>query len=319
MTWDLWTPDRIADQGGRVAVVTGGGSGVGLATVRALARRGARVVLPVRDLTRGRRAAAGITADVPGARIDLRHLDLADLDSVRAFADGLRAELPRLDLLVNNAGVMAPPHTLSAQGHEVQFATNHLGHFALTGLLLDLLGRGDDPRVVTVSSPNHRRGRLDLGVVGDLDVLDVLDGPRGYSPMGHYNRSKLANAVFGLHLHRLLGQAGSPVRSVLAHPGYVATNLQKGTPVAGVRLLYGRLLAPLAQKPADGARSVLCAATEPAVESGAFIAPGGRGELRGAPTRVRPAPRAADAVTGRRLWEVSERLTGVRFPLPVAG
>ncbi|MEU6847196.1 oxidoreductase [Streptomyces sp. NPDC046716] len=310
MTRERWTDDRMSDQSGRTAVVTGANSGVGLATARALARHGARVVLAVRDADRGRRAAAGITAEFPAARLDVRHLDLADLDSVRAFAEGMRAGRQRVDLLVNNAGVMAPPRTLGAQGHELQFATNHLGHFALTGLLLDLLAGGDDSRVVTVSSPNHRQARI---------AFDDLDGERAYSPMGHYGQSKLANAVFGLHLHRLLGRTDSPVRSVLAHPGYVATNLQKGTPVAGVRLLYGRLLAPLAQGPADGALSVLYAATEPGVRGGEFIAPGGRGELRGAPVRVEPAPRAADAATGRRLWEVSERLTGVRFPLPVAG
>ncbi|WP_420031868.1 oxidoreductase [Streptomyces sp. cg28] len=310
MTRERWTDDRIPDQNGRTAVVTGANSGVGLATARALARHGARVVLAVRDVDRGRRAAAGITAEFPGARLDVHHLDLADLDSVRAFADGIRAGRQRLDLLVNNAGVMAPPRTLNGQGHEVQFATNHLGHFALTGLLLGLLDQGDNPRVVTVSSPNHRQGRIDF---------DDLDGARAYSPMGHYNQSKLANAVFGLHLHRLLALTDSPVRSVLAHPGFVASNLQKGTPVATVRLLYGWLLAPLAQKPADGALPVLYAATEPGVRGGEFVAPGGKGELRGSPARVEAAPRATDAATGRRLWEVSERLTGVRFPLPVAG
>ncbi|MBO1334299.1 oxidoreductase [Streptomyces sp. VRA16 Mangrove soil] len=309
MTQERWTIDRIPDQSGRVAVVTGANSGVGLAVSRALARRGAEVILAVRDTDRGRRAADSITAEVPGARVDVRRLDLADPGSVRAFAEEVRADRPRLDLLVNNAGVMAPPRTLSPQGHELQFATNHLGHFALTGLLLEALTAGGTSRVVTVSSPNHRQARIDF---------DDLDGARSYSPMGAYNRSKLANAVFGLTLQRLLAQAGSPVRSVLAHPGYVASNLQKGAPVARVRLLYGRLLAPLAQKPADGALPVLYAATEPSVRGGEFIAPGGRGELRGAPARVEPAARAADAATGRRLWEVSERLTGVRFPLPAA-
>lgn len=153
-----WTAEQIPDQTGRVFLVTGANSGLGLATTRALTARGARVLLAVRDVAKGRRAAAGITHEQPGAQVEVGHLDLADLDSVRAFAHQVRADHPRLDVLVNNAGVMAPPRSLSAQGHELQFACNHLGHFALTGLLLDLLSVGRDPRVVTVSSLNHRRG-----------------------------------------------------------------------------------------------------------------------------------------------------------------
>ncbi|QNS07785.1 oxidoreductase [Streptomyces xanthii] len=302
--------EPVADRTGRVCVVTGASGGLGLATCRALARKGARVVLAVRDPEKGRRAAESIAAGTPGARLEVRPLDLADLTSVRAFADTLRADHGHIDVLVNNAGIMAPPYATSPQGHELQFATNHLGHFALTGLLLDLLAAGTDPRVVTVSSPNHRQGRL------DLDDPEAVDGPDGYSPMGHYNRSKLANAVFGHQLHLRLTAARSNVRSVLAHPGYTATGLQHGTPVRGVRFLYGRLLKPLAQSPEAGARSQLYAATEPGVAGGEFIGPGGAGELRGAPTRVRLAPRATDANTGRRLWELSERLTEVRYPLP---
>ncbi|MEV3991959.1 oxidoreductase [Streptomyces sp. NPDC049837] len=302
-----WTTEHIPDQTGRVFVVTGANSGLGLATTRALARRGAHVILAVRDEDKGHRAAADIAAAQPGARLDVRRLDLADLDSVRAFADRVRAEHRRLDVLVNNAGVMAPPRSLSAQGHELQFACNHLGHFALTGLLLDLLAAGRDPRVVTVSSANHRQGRL---------FFDDLSGERAYRPMAFYNQSKLANAVFGRELHLRLAAAGSPVRSVLAHPGYTATNLQRGTPVGMVRLLFGRVLLPLAQSPDRGALPQLYAATEPGLEGGRFIGPDGPAELRGAPTRVRAAPAATDAGTGRRLWEVSERLTGVRYVFP---
>ncbi|GHF46866.1 oxidoreductase [Streptomyces griseosporeus] len=301
--------EHVPDQTGRTFVVTGANSGLGLATTRALARRGARVVLAVRDESKGRRAVAGITAEVPDARLEVRSLDLADLDSVRAFADRLHADGPRPDVLVNNAGVMAPPRTLSAQGHELQFAANHLGHFALTGLLLGLLTEGRDPRVVTVTSLNHRQGRLDF---------DDLHGERGYAPMRFYNRSKLANAVFGHELHRRLDAAGSPVRSLLAHPGYTATSLQTSAPTGLVRFLFGRLLTPLAQSPDRGALPQLYAATRPDAGSGQFFGPGGPAELRGAPRRVLLAPAATDAGTGRRLWEVSERLTGVRFPLPVA-
>ncbi|MFE7468860.1 oxidoreductase, partial [Streptomyces sp. NPDC057499] len=302
-----WTTEQIPDLTGRVCVVTGANSGLGLATSRALAHRGGRVVLAVRDEEKGRRAAARITAERPDAELEVRRLDLADLDSVRAFAERLRAEHPRLDLLVNNAGVMAPPRTPSAQGHELQFACNHLGHFALTGLLLDALTAGREARVVTVSSPNHRQGRL---------FLDDLSGERSYAPMKFYNQSKFANAVFGRELHLRLTAAASPVLSLLAHPGYTSTGLQTGTPVAPVRLLYGRLLRPLAQTPERGALPQLYAATHPDVRGGEFIGPDGLAELRGHPARVPLAPAAADPETGRRLWELSERLTGVRFALP---
>ncbi|MER5967840.1 oxidoreductase [Streptomyces sp. NPDC002057] len=304
-----WTADRIPDQTGRVFVVTGANSGLGLATTRELARRGGRVVLAVRDEEKGRRsadalAAAGIAPDL----LDVRPLDLADLDSVRAFAGRLRAEHPRLDVLVNNAGVMAPPRTLSPQGHELQFATNHLGHFALTGLLLDLLAAGRDPRVVTVSSIRHRQGRLHF---------DDLTGERGYTPMTFYDQSKFANAVFGQELHRRLTGAGSPVRAVLAHPGYTATRLQTRDTSGLAKLVFGRIGNPLlAQRPERGALPQLYAATGADIEGGEYIGPDGPAELRGNPTRVRLSTAAADPATGARLWELSERLTEVRYPVP---
>ncbi|MFL9652972.1 oxidoreductase [Streptomyces sp. PB17] len=301
-----WTAERIGDQSTRVFVVTGANSGLGLATVRALAARGGHVILAVRDEEKGRRAVELLLAGQPDARLEVRRLDLADLDSVRAFAREVRAAHRRIDVLVNNAGIMAPPRRLSPQGHESQFACNHLGHFALTGLLLDRLSAGKDPRVVTVTSTNHRQGRL---------FLDDLTGERGYSPMAFYNQSKFANAVFGQELHRRLSEAGSPVRSVLAHPGYSATRLQTSAPVGMVRMLFGRVLRPLAQSAERGALPQLYAATDPGVRGGEFFGPDGPGELRGGPKRVRPAPAAADAATGRRLWEVSELLTGVGFAL----
>ncbi|MFJ3901410.1 oxidoreductase [Streptomyces sp. NPDC090025] len=306
-----WTAADIPDLTGRIFVVTGASSGLGLATTRELARHGAHVVLAVRDEAKGGRAAAGITAEVPGASLDVRRIDLADLDSVREFADKLRADHPHLDVLVNNAGVMAPPLTLSAQGHELQFAANHLGHFALTGLLLDRLAAGRGPRVVTVSSLMHRRGRI------DFEALEHGYGAgRRYAPSAAYNQSKLVNTVFGHELHRRLTAAGSPVRSVLGHPGYSRTNLQGDTAVALVRWVYGKIASPLfAQPAAAGALPQLYVATVPGVDGGAFYGPDGAGELRGAPKPVPYAPAATDPGTGRRLWELSERLTGVRFPL----
>lgn len=303
-----WTSDHIPDQTGRVFVVTGANSGLGLASARALAGKGGHVILAVRDEAKGRAAAADIAAEHPHASLGVRRLDLADLDTVHAFADGLRAERRTVDVLLNNAGVMAPPRTLSAQGHELQFAANHLGHFALTGLLLDLLADSPDSRVVTVSSVNHRKARL---------YFDDIAGERRYSAMGFYNQSKLANAVFGRELHLRLAAAGSPVRSVLAHPGYTATKLQTNGTVGLWRVVLGRIGNPLlAQRPDAGALPQLYAATEPGVASGDFIGPDGMAELRGAPKRVELSAHAADAETGRRLWELSERSTGVRFALP---
>ncbi|MEV0323205.1 oxidoreductase [Streptomyces sp. NPDC050658] len=307
-TKQRWTTGRIPDQTGRVFVVTGANSGLGLATTRELARHGAHVILAVRDLAKGERAVAEITAEQPDASLEIHRVDLADLDSVRAFAGHVRADHRHIDVLINNAGVMAPPRSVSEQGHELQFASNHLGHFALTGLLLDPLTAGRDPRVVTVSSVNHRQGRIHF---------DDIAGEFAYKPMAFYNQSKLANTVFGLELHRRLTEAGSPVRSVLAHPGYTATNLQLNGPVGLVRVVFGHVLGPLfAQPPARGAWSQLYAATEPAVAGGQFIGPDGMGELRGRPKLVEAAPAATDPGTGRRLWELSEELTEVRFAFP---
>lgn len=303
-----WTADRIPDQDGRVYVVTGANSGLGLATCRALVRKGARVILAVRDPEKGRRAIAELT--VPGAQLEARELDLSVPESVRAFADRLRDDDVRPDVLVNNAGVMAPPRTLTAQGQELQFAANHLGHFALTGLLLDRLAKSADPRVVTVTSANHRLGKM---------YFDDLTGARGYAPMGYYNQSKLANALFGWELDRRLTAAGSPVRSVLAHPGYTSTNLQTAATSGALKFLLGTLLLPLAQTSDQGALPQLYAATAPGVRSGDLYGPDGIGELRGAPKRTTLAARATDAAAARRLWELSEELTGVNFGLPTVG
>jgi len=304
MTDRNWTPAAIPDLAGRTFVVTGANSGLGLATTRHLAAHGAHVVLAVRDLAKGNRAAAEISDAQPGASLDVRRLDLADLDSVRAFAAGVHASGLPVDVLVNNAGVMAPPRALSPQGHEVQFAGNHLGHFALTGLLLDLLRAGRDPRVVTVSSALHRGARIHF---------DDLTGARSYAPMRYYGQSKFANVLFALELDRRLRAAGSPVRSLLAHPGYTATNLQTTGP-RGLNQMLARVGNRLIAQGVDmGASPQLYAATAADVESGQFFGPGGWRELRGYPTVVQPDPAAADPETARRLWQLSEKLTGVRY------
>jgi NAD(P)-dependent dehydrogenase (short-subunit alcohol dehydrogenase family) len=295
-----WTADQIPDQSGRTAVVTGSNSGLGLVTARELAQHGARVVVTARNSDKAESARAAVAEAAPDAQVEPRTLDLASLDSVRSFADGVEA----VDLLVNNAGVMMTPRQTTADGFELQLGTNHLGHFALTGLLLDKLRAGRDARVVTVTSLEHRPGRIDF---------DDLQSERDYSPRGAYQCSKLANAVFGLELDRRLRAAEAPVMSVLAHPGYSATNLQLSGPTGVMRSFLRVTNKLVAQSVEQGALPQLCASTAPDVEGGAFYGPDGFREARGHPTRVQTAGRAKDTELGKRLWEVSEELTGVRY------
>jgi NAD(P)-dependent dehydrogenase (short-subunit alcohol dehydrogenase family) len=286
------TPIALPDLTGRTAVVTGANSGLGLETARALARVGARVVLAVRDETRGR-AAAG---SVPG-EAEVRRLDLADLSSVRAFAESWSGDI---HLLVNNAGIMAVPRGRTADGFELQFGTNHLGHFALTNLLLEHV----TGRVVTLSSGLHASVR-GMG-------FDDLDLERGYTPYRAYGRSKLANLLFTLELQRRLTEAGSPVLAVAAHPGYAATNLQGRDSNPFTRALTTMGNRFFAQSAAAGALPTLYAATQDMPPAG-FAGPGGgMGGAPGPPGRRRPARGGAAA---RRLWEVSQERTGVSFPL----
>ncbi|WP_371604663.1 oxidoreductase [Streptomyces sp. NBC_01220] len=290
-----WTAARIPDQTGRTFVVTGANSGLGLETARRLAEHGAHVIMTARDPEKGRAAAASL----PGS-VEVRTLDLADLESVSRFAAGV----DHADVLVNNAGVMMTPKRTTAQGFELQLGTNHLGHFALTALLYPVLRAGSAPRIVTVSSTLHRRGRIDF---------DDLQAARSYSPFAAYSQSKFANVLFGLELDRRLRAAGSPAISVLAHPGYTATNLQTSGPTGLLNLSgrIGNLL--MAQHVTKGSLDQLCAATAPAVQGGEFYGPDGRGENRGHPKLVKPVASATDPGTARRLWEVSEKLTGLSF------
>ena len=304
-----WTADDIPDQSDRPAVVTGANSGLGLITARELARGGASVVGTARSPGKAEAAAVAIRNAVPRAKLEMKILDLADLDSVRSFAAEVIETHGDIDVLVNNAGVMMPPRSLSKGGIELQFATNHLGHFALTGLLLESLGSGMDPRVVTVTSLEHRPGIVDL---------DDLASERSYKPRAAYQRSKLANAIFGLELDRRLRAAGSPVKSVLAHPGYSATNLQSSGPTGAMKALLRVGNRLLAQDQEKGALPQLYAATAPDVESGEFYGPDGPREGRGYPTKVETARRARDPELARRLWEISEELTGVGYRLAPA-
>ena len=302
-----WTAADIPDQHGRVAVVTGANSGLGLATARELARAGAQVVMAARNTGKGEEAARRVRAEAPEADVTVEALDLASLDSVRSFAQRVRGGHEHLDLLINNAGVMAPPRRTTADGFELQLGTNHLGHFALTGLLLDAMEGREDARVVTLSSGAHRIGRI---------RFDDLQGERFYFRWTAYGQSKLANLLFALELDRRLRAAGSTVSSMAAHPGYAATNLQTAAPPFLDRLI-GRLGNVVIAQSADmGALPTLYAATFGGLPGGTFVGPDGIAEQRGHPRPVGMASAARDEDVARRLWEVSEQLTGVRFAHP---
>ncbi|MFE0187638.1 oxidoreductase [Streptomyces sp. NPDC058989] len=292
-----WNATRLPDQTGRTAVVTGANSGLGLATVDALARAGAHVVLAVRDVRRGEEAAA--TVKGTKGTLEVRRLDLADLASVRAFAESWQGGL---DLLINNAGVMAVPESRTKDGFETQFGTNHLGHFALTNLLLPHV----TDRVVTVASMAHK-------APGTRVHFENLDLTGEYTPYRAYSQSKLANLLFTLELQRRLTAAGSPVRALAAHPGYAATNLQSHDASAARRALMRIGNRVIAQDNRAGALPTLYAATQD-LPGAAYLGPDGFGEMRGGPTMVSRSAAASDPQSAKRLWEASEELTGVRFP-----
>jgi NAD(P)-dependent dehydrogenase (short-subunit alcohol dehydrogenase family) len=301
---EKWTERDIPDQKGRVAVVTGANTGLGFETARALAEHGATVVLAVRDVEKGKKAAARISGDV-----GVQALDLTSLESVRDASAELHAKHTSIDLLINNAGVMIPPKQTTRDGFELQFGTNHLGHFALTGLLLDLLLPVPGSRVVTVSSNAHRFG-------GAAIHFDDLQWDRSYDRAAAYAQSKLANLLFTYELQRRLATRGTTI-SVAAHPGFASTELVRDIP-AVFRLIAPVLGALLSQSAAGGALPSLRAATDPAVLGGQYYGPDGRGERRGSPRVVASSPQSYEETLQQRLWAVSEELTGVRFPVTVA-
>jgi NAD(P)-dependent dehydrogenase (short-subunit alcohol dehydrogenase family) len=306
---EKWTAADIPDQTGRVALVTGANSGLGLSTARELARAGAAVILACRNPEKGVGAVEEIRSELPEARVELVGLDLADLSSVRTVAEQFSEAQAPLDLLVNNAGVMAPAYSKTVDGFESQFGTNHLGHFALTGLLMDALLKRPDPRVVTVSSTAHRMGQINF---------DDLQSEKGYKRWSAYGQSKLANLLFAFELDRRARDASRPLRSMAAHPGYSATNLQFAGPSAMIERLTMRVTNVLVAQSADkGALPTLYAATEPDLPGGSFIGPDGFQEARGYPKVVKARSAAYDTEAAARLWEVSEELTGVRFDLQV--
>ncbi|MEK6326117.1 MAG: oxidoreductase [Actinomycetota bacterium] len=297
-----WTTAEIPDQSGRIAIVTGANSGLGRITARELGRQGAGVVVACRSLEKGEAAAEEIEAEAGGPKPRVARLDLGSLDSVRSFADEFSGQ--RVDLLINNAGVMMTPQRATSDGFELQLGTNHLGHFALTGLLLEAVERSDSGRIVTLSSNEHKGGRIDF---------DDLQMERDYSPRDSYQRSKLANAVFAIELDRRLRAARSSAISVFAHPGYSATNLQSSGPTGVTKALLAISNRVVAQSPERGALPTLYAATAPGVEGGAYYGPDGFAQMRGFPRKVEAISDAYDPEIGQRLWRVSEELTGVSY------
>ncbi|MFT4883366.1 MAG: NAD(P)-dependent dehydrogenase (short-subunit alcohol dehydrogenase family) [Natronomonas sp.] len=300
-----WTTDEMPDCTGKTVVVTGANSGLGLEATRAFARKNAHVVLACRDLDRGGEAASDVRGDVPDASLSVRKLDLASLDSIREFAATADEELGAIDVLCNNAGMMAIPRGETAEGFERQFGINHLGHFALTVLLLDALRAAENPRVVTQSSGIHARGEIDF---------DDLHGEKSYDKWDAYAQSKLANVLFAYELDR---RHGDDLTSVACHPGYAATNLQyRGPEAEGSRAkralmgVFNRLFAQSAEK---GALPMLYAATAEDIDGGEYVGPAGLFNMRGAPEEQRSSGRSYDEETAARLWDVSEGLTDVEY------
>jgi NAD(P)-dependent dehydrogenase (short-subunit alcohol dehydrogenase family) len=301
---EKWAEGAVPGQQGRVAVVTGANTGLGFDTARVLATRGASVVLAVRDLEKGKRAAARIAEVAPGADLAVQPLDLTSLESVRTAAAELRDKHPKIDLLVNNAGVMYPPRQSTRDGFELQFGVNHLGHFALTGLLLDRLLAAPGSRVVTVSSIGHRiRARIHF---------DDPQWERSYDRVGAYGQSKLANLLFTYELQRRLTAHGTSTLATAAHPGFSETELLRNSPAVLRRFepLVARLLT---QSAAMGALPTLRAATDPGVLGGQYYGPDGLGERAGHPRLVMSSAQSYDVAIQRRLWALSEELTGVSY------
>ena len=302
-----WTEKDVPDQSGRVAIVTGSNTGLGYDNARVLAARGATVVMAVRDTAKGDAAADRIRQLTPGAVVVVQKLDLGSLESVRTAGAELAAAYPRIDLLINNAGVMYPPKQTTVDGFELQFGTNHLGHFALTGLLLNNLLSVDGSRVVVVSSIAHN-------LRAKIDFADLQWETRRYDRVASYGQSKLANLMFAYDLQRRLAAAKAKTIAVAAHPGVAATELVRHVPGAGlpgVNWLSGRLL----NTSELGALATLRAATDPAVQGGQYYGPDGFKELRGYPVLVNSSPQSHDTALQARLWSVSEELTGVTYPV----
>jgi NAD(P)-dependent dehydrogenase (short-subunit alcohol dehydrogenase family) len=312
MSEPCWTADDVPDQSGRTAVITGANTGIGFELATVLAARGATVILACRDERKAEAAARRIRAENGRATVRMVRLDLASLGSIREAADMIGASCMQLDLLINNAGVMHVPYRRTVDGFESTFATNHLGHFALTALLVDRLLETAASRIVNVSSNAHRRGEM---------RFDALSCERTYSPAEAYDRSKLANLLFTYELQSRLDAVGAGTIAVAAHPGNAHTDLWRTSSRLERLLVSGRLRyvnSWLVQSPRRAALPVLRAAVDPGARGGDYFGPAGLFEFTGYPTRVTSSPRARDPVARRRLWDASEELTGVSYPFGAA-
>jgi NAD(P)-dependent dehydrogenase (short-subunit alcohol dehydrogenase family) len=306
-----WTTANIPPQHGKLAYITGANSGIGFHTTLELARQGATVIMACRDLAKAESARQRILQRIPGAQLEIAQLDLASLASVRAAAQSFLAANRRLDLLINNAGIMAlPERRVSPDGFELQLATNHFGHFALTGLLLPSILAAPAARIITVSSIAHRGATMDFA---------NLDWEHGYKPWPAYRRTKLANLLFGFELHRRLTRAHAPATSIIVHPGVSNTNLFAAGPGSGGGFL-AKIIPPfvalIAQSDAQGALPTLYAATSPDAQPGHFYGPDGFRQMRGYPVEVRAEQQPYDESLAAQLWQVSEQRTSVHYPLP---
>jgi NAD(P)-dependent dehydrogenase (short-subunit alcohol dehydrogenase family) len=303
-----WTASDIPDQTGRTAIVTGANSGLGLVTATELARHGAHVILAVRRPACGEAAADGIRAEVPGARLQVHTLDVASLASVRTFSAIIAAEFEAIDLLINNAGAenLAGRHS-TVDGFEFHLGTNMLGHFALTGLLLDTVARGHGPRIVSLSSITHKGAHLDF---------DDLQWEKRFNANRAYGASKLATTTFGIELDRRLRAIGSPILSTIAHPGLSRSNFIDSAwkDRGAAAQMMGRIFSAVATQPTEqGALNQLHAATAPDVRSGDFYGPSGSGERKGNVARVEASKEAKEPTVGKHLWSAAEKLTGVTY------
>ena len=303
-----WKASDIPDLKGKIALVTGANSGIGYQTSLELARKGAHVVLASRNKDKGYAAMDKIKSVIPGADLQMMKLDLANIESIKHFADAFIEEYEKLDILINNAGIMAIPLAHTTQGFEMQFGTNHLGHFALTALLFDFIENTPGARIVNVSSMMYKNGKINF---------DDLNWQKSYSKWGAYGQSKLANILFTRELHRKIKLSGKHTKVMVSHPGYAATNLQtrgpelEGSKMSLLAYKFGNKL--IAQSAAMGALPSLYAATSELAESGKLYGPSGLGSIRGYPREEIVNPRFTDIAVEERLWKESEILTGIRF------
>jgi len=307
-----WTADEMPDLAGQTIIVTGGNSGIGYEAALQFARKNAHVILACRSVEKANAAANQIIASHPGAKVEVMELDLSSLESIRRFAEAFHSSHRALNVLVNNAGVMAIPYRRTEDGFEMQFGTNHLGHFALTGLLLEALLKYEGARVVNVSSGAHRMGRI---------RFDDLQSQHGYYKWLAYGQSKLANLLFTFELQRRADAAGVKLLSVACHPGYAATNLQSAGPrmqgSSGMESFWKLMNSTFAQSSAMGALPTLYAATSREVAGGDYLGPDGFAEMWGNPTKVKCSAAAKDSAVAARLWEMSEQLTKVHYSFRV--